>query len=62
MRKVTSEVDSLLARCHAAIATIRAVNDLDDLDHTESANELADAFEKLENWITHTGRLPLTWR
>lgn len=53
--------DAALATARSAIAAIRKGEDSHGEFMTDAHDDLADAFEALDGWITKGGFLPAAW-
>ena len=54
--------DAALTNAREALARLRGAQDADLADETsEHAEELADAFEALDGWLSKGGFLPAPW-
>lgn len=54
--------DAALTNARSALAAIRAGEDSQGELMTDALDDLADAFEALDQWLTKGGFLPRAWR
>jgi hypothetical protein len=54
--------DAALATARSALAAIRAGEDSHGEHMTDAKDDLVDAFEALDGWISRGGFLPAAWK